>query len=120
MAIDLSSEIYRLAKQFPPEETYALRNQIQRAVVSIASNIAKGYAREKLKEEIYFIDVARGSLNEVYCQLAIAFKLNYINNSQLKQTKDLILNLQHAINGYKNIFPQKNNNTFPYFLFPFS
>lgn len=32
MAIDLSSEIYRLAKQFPPEETYALRNQIQRAI----------------------------------------------------------------------------------------
>lgn len=107
MVIDLSSEIYHLAKQFPPEETYALRNQIQRAVVSIASNIAKGYAREKLKEEIYFIDVARGSLNEVYCQLAIAFKLNYINNSQLKQTKDLILNLQRAINGYKKYLSTK-------------
>ena len=44
-SMDLVAEIYKLVKFLPKEETYALSDQMRRAVVSIPSNIAEGYGR---------------------------------------------------------------------------
>ena len=45
MAMQLAEDVYRATESFPARETYALANQLQRAVVSIPSNMAEGHAR---------------------------------------------------------------------------
>ena len=64
-AMDLTTEIYRLIKFLPREETYALSDQMRRAAVSIPSNIAEGHGRNSNKEFANFLSIARGSLTEL-------------------------------------------------------
>ncbi|MBM3933917.1 MAG: four helix bundle protein [SAR202 cluster bacterium] len=73
--IDLVKDIYRITRAFPATETYALSNQMQRAAVSIPSNIAEGYARRRDKEYSHFLSIAQGSLAELDTQLEIARQL---------------------------------------------
>ena len=76
-------DIYNLCKNFPSQESYGLTNQIQRAAVSIPSNIAEGMGRFSIKERVHFIEISYGSLMEVMCQLEVAELLNYITSEQL-------------------------------------
>ena len=79
-SIDLVENIYKTIACFPPEERFALSDQIKRAVVSIPSNIAEGASRNSQKEFIQFLYVALGSASEVETQLIIAKRLNYLSN----------------------------------------
>ena len=97
----LVKEIYLLTESFPNSEKYGLSNQIQRASVSVVSNIAEGYSRFSPKEQIRFIEVAYGSLTEVYCQLIIAMDLNYINKDKLEKLKPSILKISNQLNALK-------------------
>ena len=60
---------YLLIKKLPKEETYALSDQMRRAVISIPSNIAEGNGRKSKTEYIRFLDISRGSLYELETQL---------------------------------------------------
>lgn len=81
--IVLVVRVYKLVKTFPQEELYALTSQIKRAVVSIPSNIAEGYGRNTDKSFSHFIDISRGSLNELETQLIIAKELDFVNDLDL-------------------------------------
>ena len=70
-SIDLVCEIYKITKLLPKEEHYGLCNQMQRASVSIASNIAEGQARNYDKEFAKFLSISQGSLAELETQLYI-------------------------------------------------
>ena len=76
-------DIYSISKKFPASEQFGLTNQIQRAAVSIPSNIAEGVGRLSIKERIHHLEVSLGSLMEVMCQLEIAESLNYISANEL-------------------------------------
>mgnify|MGYP001131901817 CR=1 FL=1 len=82
-AMDLVLMIYQITKAFPREELYGLNNQMQRAAVSIPSNIAEGQARRTSAEFRNYLSIARGSLAELETQLIIAQRLNYLTNEQL-------------------------------------
>jgi len=71
-------EIYSVTKNFPKTETYALIDQISRAVVSVTSNIAEGFGRQGIREKIQFYYLAQASLTEVQNQLIIAKDVKYI------------------------------------------
>ena len=62
---------------------YGLGRQIQRAVVSVPSNIAEGHTREHLKEYLHHLSIAQASLAEVETQLEIATRLGYIPSAEL-------------------------------------
>ena len=102
-------EIYKLTKTMPAEERYGLCSQIQRASVSIASNIAEGTTRISDKEKIRFIEIAYGSLMEVYCQLCIALDLLYITEKQLGDQKITIDMIAKKLNGLKTAYEKRLN-----------
>ena len=89
--------IYDLLKIFPKEENYALCDQLRRAAISIPSNIAEGMGRTSIKEQIHFIEISYGSLNEVMCQLELAQELQYISKVQLEQIEQYYRDIIAAV-----------------------
>jgi len=83
MAMKLTEDIYRTTESFPSRETYALANQLQRAAVSILSNIAEGHARSSTKDYLRFVSISQGSLAEAETQLELAHRLGYIPQAEL-------------------------------------
>ena len=77
LAMDLVEEVYRLTRSFPRHEVYGLASQMQRAAVSIPSNIAEGHTREHRKEYLFHISTAQASLAELQTDLEIAMRLKY-------------------------------------------
>lgn len=73
--IDLIEHIYEVTDQLPVHEKYGLISQLQRAAVSVPSNIAEGYKRNNLKEYIQFCGIAAGSLAEIETQLIIVNRI---------------------------------------------
>jgi four helix bundle protein len=74
----LASEIYFVSGKFPSSEQYGLTNQLRRAAVSVASNIAEGQGRLTPGEFRQFLGHAWGSVLELQTQLAIALDLHYL------------------------------------------
>src|SRR5581483_4591600 len=74
-AMYLSTNIYAVTSSFPKEEIFGLTNQLRRASVSIASNIAEGQGRLTSGEFMHFLGMARGSALEVQTQLELAERL---------------------------------------------
>jgi len=90
--MQLSIAIY---KQFRICKDFGFKNQIQRAAVSIPSNIAEGYDRQTNKEFIQFLYIARGSCAEIRTQIHLAIALNYIENEPGK----LLIDKTHKISA---------------------
>ena len=78
----LVNEVYSLTCREPFCRDYGLRDQIQRAAVSIGSNVAEGFERRGNKEFINFLWIAKGSAAEVSSQLYHARDLDYIDDAQ--------------------------------------
>ncbi len=78
-SIELVTSIYKLTKGFPKEEMFGLTNQMRRAAVSIAGNIAEGAARQSVKEFTQFLYISLGSQQELETQLLISTNLMFIS-----------------------------------------
>lgn len=94
-------DVYRIQSTFPSYERFGLGDQLRRAVVSVSSNFVEGNARFFPKEQIHFIDIAIGSLMEVYCQLILAYDLNYITQQQLVECNERIERVHKLLNGLR-------------------
>jgi four helix bundle protein len=105
-AIELVVDIYSCTQGFPREEVYGLSNQLRRAAVSVASNIAEGKGRRTDKEFVLFLHHARGSVFEVETQLTIAGRLGYIAPDEAPQMGNSAGEIARMINGLiKSIKP---------------
>lgn len=93
--------IYDLLKYFPKEENYALCDQLRRAVISIPSNIAEGISRTSRKEQIHFLEISFGSLNEVMCQIEIANELGIISQENLLLVEDYYKLIAQMLSGLR-------------------
>ena len=100
----LVKSVYHITEDFPSFEKFGLSSQLQRAVVSIASNIAEGSGRKSIKEKIHFLEIAYGSLLEVYCQLQLAMDLCYICEAKFLELKTTIFELSRLIGGLNASF----------------
>jgi four helix bundle protein len=88
-SIALTVAVYKLTSVFPDTEKFGLTNQLRRAVVSIASNVAEGYGRSTRGEYLQFLGHARGSCSEVETQIVIAKELGFGSTDQLRMTEEL-------------------------------
>lgn len=93
----LSHEVCKLIKAFPIDERFGLCDQLRRAVMSIPINIAEGFGRFSAKEKAHFIQIAFGSINEVMCELELAFDEGYINKEQLTTMESMILSVKKQL-----------------------
>ena len=88
--IDIADGIYDITEKFPENEVYGLSGQMQRAAVSIPSNIAEGYRRLHNKDNIRFLRIALGSCAELETQLIIAARRKYIAKENFDRIIDSI------------------------------
>lgn len=86
-------EIYKITKKFPKEEKYSLCDQLKRASISITSNIAEGFGRDKPNDKTHFYTMSLGSIYEVENQLMIARDLKYINSNECSVLLDRCLEI---------------------------
>lgn len=98
---NLVKMIYRLIEQFPKVETYALSDQLRRAVISVPSNIAEGSGRTSSKDQAHFFEMAFGSLMEVSCQMDIACDLGYISPNELVQIEEQVSRIAAMLSGLR-------------------
>lgn len=73
--------IYKITKDFPSSERFVLTSQIIRAVISVSSNIAEGFARKSWEDKNRFYNIAQTSLIEVQNQLMIARDVKYLRKN---------------------------------------
>ena len=100
LALDLVKDSYSLTRTFPAEERFALVPQMNRAVVSVPSNIAEGISRGTRKDQVHFLNISYGSLMELACQSDISCMLGYITDRQRKELSAKINNLAIKINNF--------------------
>ena len=82
LGIEIVDLIYKIIVLFPEEEKFSLSNQMNRAAISIPSNIAEGSARTN-KSFSHFLDISLGSSFELGTQLIIAKNRKYISEEIL-------------------------------------
>jgi len=93
-SVALAKVVYQICKSLQPEEKYALADQLKRASISVASNIAEGYGRQSTNDYKRFLSIALGSVYEIETQLQIAFELQMIN----KETFSTAIELANEVN----------------------
>jgi len=91
--------VYGATKTWPSDEKFGLTNQIQRAAVSITSNVAEGFSRSSHKEKTQFYRTALGSLTEVQNQLLISRDLKYVDNKTFNEIALQTVVVSKLING---------------------
>ena len=77
---ELTREIYRVSRQGDFAKDWGLSGQIQRAAVSVMSNIAEGFERKRQKEFFHFLTIAKASCAEVRSQLYVALDIGYLTH----------------------------------------
>ena len=109
-ARNLVKMIYLHTNNFPERERFGLSSQMQRAVVSIVSNIAEGVSRNSVKEKIRFLELAYGSLMELYCQLYVSVDLDYLTPDTFTLIKAEIDKIANKANALKRNFIKQLNS----------
>ena len=97
---DFAKMIYSLARTLAFAKDYGLKDQIQRAAVSVSSNIAEGFERNGNVEFTNFLFIAKGSCGEVRSQLYIAYDLNYITQVQFEEAVSQSVELSKSIYSF--------------------
>ena len=98
-SVDYATYVYKLTSKLPWFEKKGLCDQLQRAAVSISSNIAEGSAKPSDTEFAHYLDIALGSLYEVETQLLIATKIGYIDNETYQSLLNDIVEIERQLAG---------------------
>lgn len=106
-----TKDVYELTKKFPQSELFALTQQLRRAVVSVPSNLAEGSSRRSVVEHVRFVEIAYGSLLEVYCQLQLACDFGYLAETELAALKPRIREIAAAMTGLRKSLLVSSRNS---------
>ena len=98
-AVDYATYVYEVTGQMPWFEKKGLCDQLQRAAVSIGSNIAEGAARPSDADFAHFLDFALGSAFEVETQLKIAKNVGYIDEEHYNEMVAKLSSIERQLNA---------------------
>jgi four helix bundle protein len=99
-ARQLTKIVYNLTGKGTFRKDFGLRDQIQRAAVSVMSNLAEGFERKTRREFAHFLIYAKGSTGELRCQLYIALDLQYISLVEFKAAHDLAVSISQQLANF--------------------
>jgi len=105
-AHELAIGIYGLTSREPFCRDFGLRDQIQRAAVSVMSNIAEGFERYSRPEFRQFLSVARGSVAEVRSQLYLAQSLQYVDEEDFDRIYSLCKDISNLTGALRKSLKQ--------------
>jgi four helix bundle protein len=94
-------DIYSITKGFPSDERFCMTNQIRRAAISIASNLAEGTSRKTSKDKANFTQIAFSSLMEVLNDLIISTDLGFMNEKSLPELRKKIDEIGNKLNALR-------------------
>ena len=101
-AREFVSLVYKITADFPSKERFGLIDQIRRAVVSIALNIAEGSTKGSDADFKRFLKMAQGSINEVVTGFYIALDQKFIGQKQFDQVYIFSLKINARLNALIN------------------
>jgi four helix bundle protein len=118
-AANLTLDIYQATDDFPKEHRFALTDQIHRAALSIASNIAEGTARQTKKEFANYLHIAQASLSELDTHLEVAKRLKLLEDGQWARFDAQMNHIDKLISGLiRHLKSGKSQRTAPHPLPP--
>jgi len=94
--------VYEITKNFPEKENFGLTSQLQRAAISIPTNIAEGSGRNSNKDFARFLEIAISSAFEVETEIILSHDLGYISENVLNETISKVQEIQKMIYVYRN------------------
>ena len=100
-AIEYVDLIYTISEAFPARENFGLARQIQRAAVSVPSNVAEGNSRNSDADFARFVEISYGSLMETVTQLHIARRRNYCSEEHFQQALTLADEVARMLSGLR-------------------
>ncbi|MCD8489313.1 MAG: four helix bundle protein [Desertifilum sp.] len=103
----LTQEIYQATRQGEFSRDFGLTGQMQRASVSIMSNIAEGFERNRPGEFHQFLSIAKSSCAEVRSQLYVALDVGYLNQNQFNQLLSQSQEVAKIIGGLRSSIEKK-------------
>lgn len=103
-----ANRVYELSKNFPQSEAFGITNQMRRAAISVAANIAEGSSRSK-KEYLHFLSIALGSCYECIPFLEICRKQNYVNHDEFQGFIDDLHRISAKLSALKNSLRSSSN-----------
>lgn len=98
-AVAFATKVYKVTAELPWFEKKGLCDQLQRAVVSISSNIAEGAAKPSDNDFAHFLDISLGSAFEVETQLLISMNIGYIDAVLFEGLMKDLKEIERQING---------------------
>jgi four helix bundle protein len=99
--IDIAIKTYRVTETFPKEDKFTIVQQMNRASISIPSNIAEGCSRKSEKDYFRFVEIALGSTYELETQIFIAEELKKGNQQLLQELKITLIDEQKMITRFQ-------------------
>ena len=99
-AVDFAILVYKLSGEMPWFEKKGLCDQLQRAVVSISSNIAEGAARPSDADFAHFLDTSLGSAYEVETQLTIARNVGYLDEDTFLEMDKRLQSIEKQLTAF--------------------
>ena len=105
-SFELVITTYKITKKYPKEEMFVLVPQMRRAAISIVANIVEGYSKTSKKELIRFLDISKGSLNELELFFKVSYELQYFDNIKFKEIILLITEVKKLLYSYQKSLRQ--------------
>lgn len=98
-AVVFATYVYEVTGKMPWFEKKGLCDRLQRAAVSISSNIAEGSARSSDADFAHFLDFALGSAFEVETQIKIAKNVGYMDEEHCQELITKLSSIERQLNG---------------------
>lgn len=107
-ARELANQIYKVTETGDFRRDFGLRNQIQRASVSVMSNIAEGFERGSQQDFHRFLVIAKASCAEVRSQLYLALDIGYLSQDEFNTIMNIANETSRIIGGLRRSVDPKN------------